>query len=355
MGQVGGSSPAWGAPLLPDVDRHVRRLHSVLSLGPESARTEVGSDRIANHGACAVRPGRDARSVQDPDPRRGTRDRSPGWTWPRVWVSRGPPSRLRSAGSWSSAWPRTAALPRPGAGAGRRWWTSTRASASSGSTSVSPRCGWRHRRPARRPGARHRVGLRHPSRPRGGAGRGDRAHPQAPGRAGRRAARGRRDWRARTGGLPRRRPGVATDHAGVGRLPRPGRVLARARRPRAAGQRRQRDGAGRAAHGGRPIGVGVPVRQDRHRDRLRHRRRPPPLPRRRRVRRRHRAHPVSSGRAPCAPAGTTGAWRRSSGVPRWRATRPSAARAGRSAILAEMLEEDGELTAQHVGRAFGSR
>jgi len=31
----------------------------------------------------------------------------------------------------------------------------------------------------------------------------------------------------------------------------------------------------------------------------------------------------------------------------------SAARAGRSAILAEMLEEDGELTAQHVGRAFG--
>ena len=123
--------------------------------------------------------------------------------------------------------------------------------------------------------------------------------------------------------------------------------------PVAAGQRRQRDGAGRAAHGGRPIGVGVPVRQDRHRDRLRHRRRPAPLPRRRRVRRRHRAHPgraIGPGvrlRQPGVPGGVLRWCRAGARTP------TSAARAGRSAILAEMLEEDGELTAQHVGRAFG--
>ena len=121
--------------------------------------------------------------------------------------------------------------------------------------------------------------------------------PQAARRAGRRPPGRRRHRRAGPGRLPRRRPGGAADHAGLGRLPRARRVVAGARLPGPARQRRQRDGPGGAAQRRRPLGAGLPVRQDRHRDRLRDRRRPAPLPRRRRLRGRHRAHPGRDRRA----------------------------------------------------------
>ena len=132
------------------------------------------------HGACVVRPGRDARSVQDPDLRAGRGAALPRWTWPRGWESRGRPSPQRWAGSWSSASSRTADRRRRAAGAGRRWWTST-----PGLRFVGIDLGVTSMRVAVTDGrlgvlARATAsGAEHPSRPRGGAGGGDRAHPRA--------------------------------------------------------------------------------------------------------------------------------------------------------------------------------
>ena len=126
---------------------------------------------------------------------------------------------------------------------------------------------------ARGRAGRRPAGPRGRHRPRAGDGR------QAARRRHRGRPRRRRGRRARAGQLPRRRPGLAADHAGLGPLPGPGRARPRARLPGAGRQRRQHHGAGRAARRGRPLGRRLPLRQDRHRHRLRHRRRRRGLPR----------------------------------------------------------------------------
>ena len=123
--------------------------------------------------------------------------------------------------------------------------------------------------------------------------------------------------------------------------------------PGAAGQRRERDGAGRAAQRGGPLGLGLPVRQDRHRHRLRDRGRPAPLPRRRRLRRRHRPHPAGARTGPVCACGNHGCLEAFFGGAALARDATAAARSGRSDILAELLEEHGELTAEHVGLAVG--
>ena len=197
-----------------------------------------------------------------------------------------------------------------------------------------------------RPGAGLRAGRRHPARARAGAGRGDRAHPQAARRTGRRAPRRGRDRRAR--GRWTSTPACRCRR----RSCRAGTATRSATRSRASSAARccwtttstsWRWASSTPASPGRRRGV--PVRQDRHRHRLRHRRRPASLPRRRRVRRRHRPHPDRAGgpgvrlRQPGLPGGV---------LRRGRAgARRGHRRAGRAVgVLAEMLEQDGELTAR---------
>ena len=162
---------------------------------------------------------------------------------------------------------------------------------------------------------------RHPPRARGGARRGHRPHPQAARRAGRRAARRRRHRRPRPRRLPGRRAGRAADHAGLGRLPRPRRALAGARLPGPARQRRQRDGAGRAAHRRRPVGPtssssrSAPASAAASSSAGTSTAAPTAAP----------ATSATSGSSTTdrsAPAATTAASRRSSAAPRWPATRP---------------------------------
>ena len=106
-----------------------------------------------------------------------------------------------------------------------------------------------------------------------------------------------RHRRARAGELPRRRAGVAADHAGLGPLPGPRAARPRARLPGRGRQRREHHDHRRAVRRRRPLGRQPAVRQDRHRHRLRHLPQWRGLPRHRRLRRRHRAHPGRQPRA----------------------------------------------------------
>ena len=136
------------------------------------------------------------------------------------------------------------------------------------------------------------------------------------------------------GRLPPGRPGLAADHARVGRLPRPGRGVARAGLPGGARQRRRVLAVGRQ-HASVIRRPGLPA-SDRHRHRLRHRHRRRPLPQGQRLCGRHRAHPHrGSGRPP--PAATPAA----SGLLRGAtlAQTPPPARSGRSPALAALLQE----------------
>ena len=147
-----------------------------------------------------------------------------------------------------------------------------------------------HRRPLRGAGQPER-GLRGPARPGPGArpGRG----PREPGAGqGARPAHRRRHRPARPGQLPRRHAGGAADHARLGPLPGARRARRQVGLPGHRGQRRERDGARRAARRRRPVARRPHLRQGRHRHRLRHRARRPGVPRGGGHRGRHRAHPA---------------------------------------------------------------
>ena len=271
------------------------------------------------HGARPVRPGRDADPVQDPDlrARRGSavadRPGGPARRLPDDGRGRGGPAgrarprRGRRPGRFAGRTPVDAGRPRPGLrfvgielGA-----TSMRVAVTDGRLEVLAR-------------DNHALDIRRG--PEAVLAEALEMTRKLLAERGRRTAGRPRHRRPGPGRLPGGRPGVAADHAWLGRLPGPRRPLPRARHAGAARQRRQRDGARRAAHRRRAVGLGLPLRQDRHRHRLRHRGRRPPLPRRRRLRRRHRAHPARRRTARSARAATTAVSRPSSAVPRWPAT-----------------------------------
>ena len=167
------------------------------------------------------------------------------------------------------------------------------------------------------------------------AGQRDPRQVQGGGRV--RAAARDRHRRARAGQLPRRRAGVAADHARLGPVPGARGARPRARLPGRGRQRREHHGHRRALRRRGALGRQPAVRQDRHRHRLRHLPRRRGLPGHRRLRRRHRAHPGRRRTGRCARAATSAASRRSSAAPRWPGTRTAAARAGTSPALAERL------------------
>ena len=70
---------------------------------------------------------------------------------------------------------------------------------------------------------------------------------------------------------------------------------------------------------------------------------------------RHRPHPHRAATARSAPAATMGCLEAFFGGAALARDAAAAARAGRSAVLAELLEQDGELTAEHVGRGHRPR
>ena len=195
------------------------------------------------------------------------------------------------------------------------------------------------------------------SGPEGDPAPGQRAARQGQGRRRLRAARRGRHRRAGAGQLPRRRAGLAADHAGLGPLPGARAARPRARLPGGGGQRRQHHGDRRAARRGRPLGRRLPLRQDRHRHRLRH----PPRPARSTGA--STAAPATSGTSRstrtgrCAPAATSAAWRRCSAAPRWPATRSPRPAAATSPALAERLAANGAVDRprRRRGRRRGRR
>ena len=89
---------------------------------------------------------------------------------------------------------------------------------------------------------------------------------------------------------------------------------------------------------GTGIGCGIVVRRS-------------PLPRRRRLRRRHRPHPARARTGRSAPAATTGCLEAFFGGAALARDATAAARSGRSAVLAELLEERRRAHGRDVGLA----